>query len=135
MGKVGGNIIQKSQTTKPFWFHTIELEFNDLWKFCFSWLEKKQNPVPGGQAQLGSAPERLPDTREMELPAPLEPMLWVRRCQSPIWWEELEISTSQGFPSLSVLRWPQTWGLLLYKEENYWQLLLSPHWGMRLSGH
>lgn len=110
---------------KPFFFHTLELELNDLWKLCFSWLEKKENPVTGGQIQLSSDPERLPGIREMQLP-PSEPWCfgW-GGIRAPDGGRGKKWAQVKVFPVCQFCDSLKLEVVLLSEEKNYWQLLMN----------
>lgn len=101
---MGVSIIQKSQTMKTFLFHTVELELS--LKIWFQ-LIRRENRIQGQEGRFGLSPLQkgfLASGRWSCLPGGTtgtgalgeqvsEPQMVVGQ----------EVSTSQGFPSLSVL--------------------------------
>ena len=52
MGEVEGSIIQKSQTTKPFWFHTVELGIQRSLTILFQLIRKETIQCQEGRFSL-----------------------------------------------------------------------------------
>ena len=133
---LGRSIIQKSQTMKPFLFQYywtwIQLSLRILFQLIRK--ETESSARRAGSACLCSRKASwYQGDGAASLEVPLELGLWVR-CQSPRWWSGEKWAQVKVFPACQFCDGLKLEIVLLSKEKNYRQLLMSSHWGMRLSG-